>query len=103
MMPATGLRRISVASKRCLRTSGSCCSLNMAALSEEPGDFHAVEAEVVLAALVAAARPHVVEIGLHVAPEHAGVVGHEQGALAQARLHRARVVEGVFLLGVDQE
>src|SRR5688500_11584713 len=99
MMPATGLRRISVVSKRCLRNSGSCCSPNMRALSAEHGSFHAVEAEVVLAALVAAARAHVLEVGLHVAAEHAGVVGHDQGAPAQARLHRAQVVEVVLLLG----
>src|SRR6266851_7921280 len=101
MMPATGLRRISVLSKRCLRNSGSCCSPNMRALPAEHGGFHAVEAEVVLAALVASARAHVVEVGLHVAPVDARVVGDDEGALAQARLHRAQVVEIVVLLGVE--
>src|SRR5215471_3516072 len=101
MMPATGLRRISVVSKRCLRNSGSCFSPNTPPLSAEDRDFHAVEAEVVLEALVTRVRAYVVEIGLHVAPVHAGVIRHQKRALDQARLHRPQVVEVVLLLGVD--
>src|SRR4029453_17548992 len=104
MMPATGLRRISVWSNRCLRNSGSWRSPNTrGGLAAEHRGFHAVEAEVVLAALVPAALAHAVEIGLHVAAEHAGVVGDDQGVLDEPRLHRAEIVEVVFLPRVDQE
>src|SRR5215468_5871906 len=99
MMPATGLRRISVSSKRCLRNSGSCFSPNIAGLSAVRRDFHAVEAEVVLAAGVGAVA-HVLEVALDLAAVQPRVVGDDEGAPDEARLQRLEVVEVVFLLGV---
>src|SRR5262249_44423328 len=101
MMPATGLRRISVSSKRCLRNSGSCFSPNMTELSAVRRDFHAVEAEVVLAARVGPVA-HVLEVALHLAAIQARVVGDDKGALDEARLQGLQVVEVVFLLRVDE-
>src|SRR4029453_16301400 len=104
MMPATGLRRISVRSKRCLRNSGSWRSPNTGpGLAAEHGDFHAVEAEVVLAALVASALAHVVQVRLDVAAGDAGFVGDDERALDEPWLHRAEIVEIVLLLRVEEE
>src|ERR1700757_533785 len=100
MIPLMGLRRISVVSKRCLRNSGSWRSPNTA-LAPEDRDFHAVEAEVVLAAPGVAGVAHVIEVGLDVAAVDAGVIGDDQGALDEARLHRLQIVEIVFLLRVE--
>src|SRR4026207_350427 len=100
MMPATGLRRISVVSKRCFRNSGSCCSPNMGALTGDRRDFHAVEAEVVLAALVARIGAHVIEIRLHVAAVHAGAVGHDEGAPDKPRPTPRTQSRGAFSFAV---
>src|SRR5262249_61943805 len=85
MIPLMGLRRISVVSKRCLRNSGSWRSPNTALVLEDR-DFHAVEAEVVLAACVVAGLEHVVERGVEAAAGDAGGRRGERGDLWLARL-----------------
>src|SRR5215470_3458756 len=70
--------------------------------SAEDGDLHGIVAEVVGAAVVAAARPNVLEVGGDLAAGDPGVVGDDGRAGHELGLELPQIVEVVRLLGVDE-